>query len=353
MEPRRDSKKGQENSRFARRVLIVIGLAALAFIAWQLRSVLLLLFGAILVATIVRAGATPLQKHLHVPERPATILSFLLIAAVIGASGWLLSTQLTQQTQALAKTLPNSIANLDRSLASIGLNHPIDAFLAQLQSRGGSLVARFAQFASWASEALASFLIVVSGGVFLATQPSLYRAGIIKLVPSDRRALVSEALDDCEHALRLWLKGQLIAMLVIGAMTAAGLWLLGIPSWLVLGIIAGFFEFIPFAGPILSAVPAVLIALLHSPELALWTALMYFVVQHAESYLIQPIIQQVAVEIPAVVLLFSLLAFATLFGPIGILFAAPMTVVTYVLVKRLYVIEALDTPTPIPGENKP
>jgi predicted PurR-regulated permease PerM len=79
---------------------------------------------------------------------------------------------------------------------------------------------------------------------------------------------------------------------------------------------------------------------------------MYIFVQHSEAYLIQPVIQQYAVDVPAVVLLFSLLAFAALFGAIGVLFAAPLSVVTYVLVKRLYVIEALDTPTPIPGEDK-
>jgi predicted PurR-regulated permease PerM len=159
-------------------------------------------------------------------------------------------------------------------------------------------------------------------------------------------------MDESENALRLWLKGQLLAMLVIGVMTGTGLWLLGVPSWLVLGILAGFFEFIPFAGPILSAIPAVLIALVQSPELALWTALMYVFVQHSEAYLIQPLIQQYAVDVPAVVLLFSLLAFGVLFGAIGVLFAAPLTVVTYVLVKRLYVREALGTPTPIPGEDK-
>ena len=340
------------DSRFVGRVLIVLGLVAVFFIAWQLRSVLVLLFGAVLVATIVRAVAGPLRTHLRVPETPAMLLSFLLIVGVIGGAGWLLSTQLSQQMHALGDTLPKSLAKLDQTLSGFGFNHPIRAFQAQLHSSGGSLVSWFARFASSASEALASFLIVVSGGVFLATQPRLYRAGMIKLVPERRRHVVAEAMLESERALRLWLKGQLIAMVVIGAMTAAGLWFLGIPSWLVLGILAGFFEFIPFAGPILSAVPAVLLALLHSPELALWTALMYFAVQHAESYLIQPIIQQIAVEVPAVVLLFSLLAFATLFGPIGILFAAPMTVVAYVLVKRLYVIEALDTPTPIPGDEK-
>jgi predicted PurR-regulated permease PerM len=160
-------------------------------------------------------------------------------------------------------------------------------------------------------------------------------------------------MDESEHALRLWLRGQLAAMIIIGVMTGTGLWLLGIDSWLVLGILAGFFEFIPFAGPILSAIPAILIALVQSPELALWTTFMYIFVQHSEAYLIQPLVQQYAVDVPPVVLLFALLAFAVLFGIVGILFAAPLTVVTYVMVKRLYVREALDTPTPIPGEDKP
>ena len=95
-----------------------------------------------------------------------------------------------------------------------------------------------------------------------------------------------------------------------------------------------------------------LIALVQSPEHAVWTGLMYVFVQHSEAYLIQPVIQQYAVDVPAVVLLFSLLAFAVLFGAVGVLFAAPLTVVTYVLVKRLYVRETLGTPTPIPGEDK-
>ena len=93
-------------------------------------------------------------------------------------------------------------------------------------------------------------------------------------------------------------------------------------------------------------------ALAQSSDLALWAVGVYIFVQHSEAYLIQPLIQQYAVDVPAVVLLFSLLAFAVLFGPIGVLFAAPLTVVSYVLVKRLYVREALATPTPIPGEDK-
>jgi predicted PurR-regulated permease PerM len=337
---------------FVRRALIVIGLAALALLAWQLRSVIVLLFGAVVIATIFRSIADPLCRHLHIPDRVAMLTAVFLVFGLLGLVGWLISQQVAAQTDALAETLPTAFERIDQWLSGFGLSHPFQTWLAQLHTQGGTLVSRFGSWLSSASNGLANFLIVVFGGIFLAAEPSFYRTGAIKLIPPSRRGLISEAMDESERALRMWLKGQLLAMAIIGTMTGFGLWLLGIQSWLVLGLLAGFFEFIPFAGPILSAIPGVLIALVHGPELALWTTLMYVFVQHSEAYLIQPLIQQYAVDVPAVVLLFSLLAFAVLFGVIGILFAAPLTVVTFVLVKRLYVIETLDTPTPIPGEDK-
>jgi predicted PurR-regulated permease PerM len=346
-------RKQEGNERiFVRRALIVIALAALALLLWQLRTVLVLLFGAVVMGTIFRAISEPLSKYLRLPDGVAVLAAVLLIVGVLVGVGWLLGQQITAQTDALARTLPRALAQLDDWLGGFGLAHPFQAWFSQLHSSGGTLVSRFGSWLSAASNGAANFLIVFFGGVFLASEPRFYRVGAIKLVPEASRGVFSQALDESERALRLWLKGELIAMLVIGLMTGAGLWLLGVQSWLVLGILAGFFEFIPFAGPILSAIPGVLIALVQSPQLALWTALMYIFVQHSEAYLIQPVIQQYAVDVPAVVLLFSLLAFAALFGPIGVLFAAPLSVVTYVLVKRLYVIEALDTPTPIPGEDK-
>ena len=344
-------KQTEHDRAFVRRALIVIALAALALLLWQLRTVLVLLFGAVVTGTVIRAIAEPMTKHLRLPDGVAVLTSVLLLVAVFGGIGWLLGREIIAQTDALTQTLPKALTQVDDWLGTFGLAHPFQTWFAQLHSSGGTLVSRFGNWLSTASSAAANFLIVFFGGVFLASQPRFYRTGAIKLIPEARRGVLSQALDESEHALRLWLKGELIAMLVIGAMTGAGLWLLGVQSWLVLGILAGFFEFIPFAGPILSAIPGILIALVQSPQLALWTAVMYVFVQHSEAYLIQPIIQQYAVDVPAVVLLFSLLAFAVLFGPIGILFAAPLCVVSYVLVKRLYVIEALDTPTPIPGED--
>jgi predicted PurR-regulated permease PerM len=337
---------------FVRRALIVIALGSLFLLLWQIRYVLLLLFGAVVIATVIRAIADPFTDRLRVPGPASMLIAVLLILLVVGGVAWLLGSQIATQTQTLADTLPAALDRVDDWLAELGLAHPIQSWLAELHTHGGALVSRFGSWASSVSNGIANLLIVFFGGIFLAAKPRFYRTGVIKLVPAESRSIVAEAMDESEHALRLWLRGQLVAMVIIGVMTGAGLWLLGIDSWLVLGILAGFFEFIPFAGPILSAIPAILIALVQSPELALWTALMYIFVQHSEAYLIQPLVQQYAVDVPPVVLLFALLAFAVLFGILGVLFAAPLTVVTYVMVKRLYIREALDTPTPIPGEGK-
>ncbi len=240
---------------------------------------------------------------------------------------------------------------IDLQIAKMGLGHPVGQWMQHAHS-SGLIGSNLEGLLSSLTLGVASFLIVFFGGIFLAAQPRLYGIGLIKLIPAARRRLVAEAMEESDRALRLWLKGQLWAMIAIFLMTWAGLWLLGVPSALVLALISGVLEFIPYAGAITSSVPAIMVAMVRSPELALWVVGLYVVVHHVEAYLVQPVIQQFAVEIPAVITLFSLLAFGLLFGFLGVLLAAPLAVVSYVLVKRLYMIEALDTPTPIPGENK-
>lgn len=346
MSTRRDNG---ETGRFVSRALIVIALAAGVFLLWELRFVLVLLFGAVVVATILRAIARPFSRWLRFPDSLAVLSSVLVVAAVIAGTAWAMGAQIAAQTQFVSEVLPEGVETVDAWLEHYGFRQPIQGWLDELQSGGGSIISRVGGLLTSFGTGLANFLLVLFGGIFLAAQPRFYRTGAIKLIPPARRGLVAEAMDESETALRLWLKGQVISMAIIGVLTGAGLWLLGIESWLVLGILAGLLEFVPFAGPILAAIPGILIALVVSPQLALWTTLMYVAVQQVESYIVQPLVQQYAVHIPPVVLLFALLTFTMLFGIIGVLFAAPLAVVSYVLVKRLYVVEALDTPTPIPG----
>jgi predicted PurR-regulated permease PerM len=341
--------RARDDRLFVRRVLIVLGLLALFFLAWELRALLVMLFGAVVVATVFRSIADPIHQWARLPNGVSVALAVAIVFGLLGVLFAVFGAQIGSQIALLSKTLPSAWESLQARVGDSGLLR--QAMEHVRQSTGGG-VGNLGRTIMSAGSAIADALVVIFGGIFLAAQPRFYKSGAIKLVPEGKRELMSQAMDDSERALRLWLKGQLVAMVVVGLLTGIGLWALGMKSALALGLLAGLLEFVPFAGPVLAAVPAVLIGLSVSPELALSVVLLYTAVQQFEGYVLQPVVQQFAVDLPGVVLIFSLIGFGMLFGVIGIIFAAPLAVVSYVMVKRLYVREALGTATPIPGEDK-
>ena len=339
-----------ETSRFIRRVLIVLGLVSLFLLAWHLRSVLLMLFGAIVVATVFRSLADKFQGVTGCrPGLAMTMAIIIILGAALGLIA-LFGSHVGSQVETLRETLPAAWKSLEARLGDYGLGDHLRS-IAESANKGSSL-AGVSQTIMSVGNSIAETLVVIVAGIFLALQPRFYATGAIKLVPPAKRKLVAEAMEECENALQLWLKGQLIAMVVVGLLTGFGLWALGVPSALVLGLLAGVLEFIPFAGPIIAMIPAVLLALAVSPDMALYVLLLYLAVQQFEGNVLTPVVQQYAVDLPGVILLFSLIAFGLVFGTLGVILAAPLAVVCYVLVKRLYVVEALHTATPIPGEKK-
>ena len=344
-----ESRTGLSEAQFVRRVLIIIGLVALALLAWSLRTVLLMVFGAIVVATLFRALSAQFEK-LRLPSGAALAMSVLTVFGVVGVSVALFGAQVAEQTESLTQAVPKAWETLRGRIEGFGLGIDLD----QLNPAGkaSGLASTAGNFLMSVGSGLADALLIIVGGIFIAASPRFYRVGAVKLVPEHRRHLIWTALEDSGKALQLWLKAQLLTMLLVGIVTGLGLWLIGIPSWLALALLAALLEFVPYVGPVLAAIPAVLIAAAIDPQLALWTVGVYLVVQQIEGNLLQPLLQQWAVDLPGAVLLFSLLACGTLFGALGVIFAAPLTVVIYVLVKRLYVREALETATPTPGEDK-
>lgn len=338
------------DSLFIRRVLIVLALGSLFLLAWLLRELLLTLFGAVVVATVFRSIADRICRLVKVGEGVAVALAILLVLATVGALIALFGAHVTQQVETLDKSLPAAWTSFEERVDALGLGDQLRRLAEGFRQSSGSF-ASLTQAALSIGNAIAGLLIILFGGIYLAVQPRLYRIGAIKLIPAAKRPLVDEAMGESETALRLWLKGQLMAMVAVGLLTWFGLWLLGMPSAMVLGLIAGVLEFIPFLGPLLAAVPGVLLALAVSPDLALWVMLVYFLVQQLEGYVVTPLIQQYEVKLPGVILLFAVFGFGILFGVLGVVLAAPLTVVIYVLIKRLYVIETLHTATPIPGEK--
>lgn len=337
---------------FVRRVLIVLGFTSLFLIAWQLRTLLLMLFGAVVVATVFRAFADRICNLTGWRNGVGTALSIAIILGIGVGLIALFGTHVVQQVQTLRETLPAAWRILELRMGDLGLGEQLKSLAQSVKAPGGSSFSAFGRTVLSIGSGIADVLVVLVAGIFLATQPRFYLTGAVKLVPAGKRPLALEAMTESERALRLWLRGQLIAMIVVGLLTGFGLRALGMPSAFTLGLLAGVLEFIPFAGPILSMIPAILLALAVSPDQALWVLLLYFAVQQFEGYILTPLVQQYAVDLPGVVLLFALIAFGALFGTLGVILAAPLTVVTYVLVKRLYVIETLHTPTPIPGTDE-
>ena len=349
------AKVNSENSdtaQFVRRVLIVLALASLFFLLWKLRSLVLMFFGAIVIATLFRSLADPVRRWTGVPEGVSVAIAVLFVAGVVATIAFLFGAQIGTQFRNLTETLPDAWGALEARIGDFGLRGGLRELLAGSGTGGTGMLSSIGRMIMSVTGSIADTLVVIFGGIYLAAQPWLYRTGAIKLVPASKRGLMAEAMDDSEKALRLWLKAQLVSMTIVGILVYVGLKLLGVPSALALALIAFSLEFIPFAGPIIAAIPAILLALLQGPTTALWVAGLYTVIQQLEGNVVYPLVQQWAVHVPAVLLLFSLIGFGILFGIVGVIFAAPLTVVTYVLVKRLYVQEALKTKTPIPGEDQ-
>jgi predicted PurR-regulated permease PerM len=194
-------------------------------------------------------------------------------------------------------------------------------------------------------------VLVLVAAIFLASDPATYRRGLLLLMPAKAEATASLALDDAARGLKGWMVGQAVSSLVVVALTGGGLALLGVPAAGGLGLIAGLLDVIPMIGPIIAGIPAVLLAFTVSPATALWTLVLFLVIQQLQGNFLQPMIQKQAVDVPPAVLLFAVVAAGVLFGFLGVLLAAPLTVVVYVLVQRVYVKTLLGKTIKIAGAD--
>lgn len=342
--------KADNHRVFIERLVIAVLVVGIALLLWNLRALVMLAFGAALVAFILNLIASPIRERLRVPAPLALLAAVAIVAAVLVVAIWTFGAQVAVQAQALRELIPGAWAAVQARLEAWGLGPALREASTSLTG-GGSVLANLGNIAVSIGNGLVDILLVLVGGIYLAAQPALYRTGLIKLVPKRGRALATDTLDASGRALRLWLLGRLVSMAVVGLLTWIGLVLIGVPSALALALLAALLEFIPFLGPILAAVPAVMLAFADSPQTALWTILLFVAIQQLEGNVLEPLVQQRAVDLPPALLLFALVAGGLVFGAAGVVLAAPFTVVLFVLVKRLYVREALDTPTTLPGET--
>lgn len=316
------------------RIVCAAAAAAVAlYFLWLLSSLLFLAFGAALLATLLRAIADFLERQLRIPRGAAYACAILALAAFLVGATWLLGAQLSAQADALAERVPTS---LDALQAWLRGHAWLSALAQDFGSRFPHLAARLGTLALTGIDVAVGLLLVVFGGIYLGAEPRLYRDGAVALLPPARQALGSRALELGAYAMRRWLLSQLIDMLIVGLLTGIGLWVTGVPSPLALGLITGLSSFVPYIGAFISGFFAILIAFGESPQLALWALAVYVGVQLIEGHLIIPFVQRWAIAVPPALVLFAVAGMGYAFGPLGLLFGAPLVVVLYVLVRHLY-----------------
>ena len=330
--------------------LAVGGIVVLALLAWQLMNVFLLAFAAIVIASILIALADLIRRVLPLSQGWAVGVAVLAVVLATGAFSMFMGAQVSGQVADLFNRLPREIAAFGDMIGVPDLADRITTQIGDFAGRGNVLLS-IAGYTTGILGIAADIFLVLVASIYVAQRPELYRRGALALFPANVRHYVGPATKHAGRALRLWLLGQLASMVIVGVAVGVGLWLIGVPSALALGLFAGLAEFVPVVGPIVSAVPGLLLALPEGNTTVLWVLALYVVIQQFESNVIVPIIQRHAVELPPALGLFALVALSVLFGPLGMLLSTPLTVVLFVAVKELYVRDTLKQETEVPGES--
>ena len=319
---------------------ITVATVVLIILLWYIVDVLLLVFAAVLLALLFRAPADWLARHTPLSPGWSLAVALLALAVLVGLVGWLFGHVVAEQAEQLARRLPEiarwvqeRMTRYDWAMEYVRPEKILDGGESQFLGKGLRAI-------STTFGAVANLGIVLLMALFLAVQPGLYINGFVRLVPIPRRPRAREVLDAAGHTLRRWLVGQLVLMLVVALLTTTGLWALGMPFPLALGLLAGLLTFVPYLGPILALVPAALVALPEGPLLAAYVVALYIGVQIIEG-LLEPIVQQRAVYLPPVLLIFAQVVLGILTGPLGVVLATPLAAATMVVVNRLYIEDVL------------
>ncbi|MEO8946107.1 MAG: AI-2E family transporter [Gemmatimonadaceae bacterium] len=269
-----------------------------------------------------------------------------------GLVGSLLSDESDSTTVApLTEHQPDSIAEPGPTIAD-SLVH-LRALRERLLSRSSGGTGYIYPVIHSTVEAAAGIVIIFFMAIYIGADPRLYRNGIVALIPHRSRKRGEQVLEAITLALRRWLVTQLIAMVVMGLVATAVLTALNVRAALPLGILSGLLQFVPMAGPLISAIPAIAMGFVDSPEKAAAVMVAFYIIHFLESHVLIPLLMKEGVNLPPVLTVLTQAGMALAFGVMGLFVAVPLLVLVMILVKMLYVEDVVGDPTPLPFVTEP
>src|SRR5690606_15710266 len=327
---------------YIKKVWITNGIVSLTAVSLLLLeatfNVFLLIFAGILIAVFFRGLSGLIQRKTAWNEKVCVGISIAGSLALVVGFFWLIGAQIQTQIAELAETLPKTIENAKSRLEGTPIGDRIidraasdESIKSVQQFAGGFFRSTFGVFGD--------LYVLFFVGIFLTLAPATYINGVVELVPTKGQKKARRIFQELGEQLRNWLKGTLMSMFVVFVLTAIGLFILGIPLWLVLALLAGLLSFIPNFGPILALIPAVLVGFMQSPQTAFWVIGIYMFIQFVESNFITTLIQQKMVNMGPALIISAQMILGALTGSWGLILSTPLTVVVMVLVRQLYIEE--------------
>jgi len=320
------------------RASALVGSAALLLYGlWLIPSLLMILVTGLLFGTLLYTGGAWTAAKLRLPHAGGVvvlsmgivalgIVIFLTVLPSFVAELDAINDRLMTGFQAVETTVPSEWqSDLDIQNAADFFTQISGGVYEQLVAVGSGVV-----------EATTAIVVSIIITLYLAFQPQQYYDGFLSLIPSGRQEPVRESLAIAASTLSGWFIGRVSSMVIVGLGTYGALLLLGVPAAFALAMIAGLLSFIPNLGPLLSFIPAGLVALSVSGWMVLYVAVLYVGIQTLESYFITPMIQKKMVDLLPVVVISAQLMFGLWFGLVGVLVAAPLVAVGQALLTRWY-----------------
>lgn len=321
-----DTAEFKSRARFV--ILFATGVFLVLSVVWVGRLVLLLLFAATLVALMLTTAADWAHVKLKLPRSIALTLVITTGAGLIALGIWLRGSEIAEQFAKLQVDLPLATRKLLAQFEATDWGSWLVArFGDNTQQLGGLTFAmsHIGGIVLGGATAITGLIIISMASLYFAAEPDSYLQGLRRVVPRSYWPSLERCLTSATQQLRWWLLAKLVSMVAVGLLVSIGLWILGIPLWGTLGIITAALTFIPNAGPILSAIPAGLLAFAISPSKGLLTILLFFVVHFIEGNFVTPLAERQIVKLPPGLTLAVQLFLASVAGVLGVALAAPLT----------------------------
>lgn len=316
-------------STFLRAAIIVLALLFFYKIAHILAIILL----SVVIASALEPAIRKLT-HWHIPRVLAVLLVYLIGLGGFGFASYFLIPPLLEDMSASLVNLPLLIQRAFEQLAGrvefLALSDFEPSFqnaVLQAESYLHGIASGFLGLASFVFGGITSFIFILVISFYLAVQEDGVKNFLRLITPKEYEEYLIRIWQRTQEKFGRWMQGQLLLAIIVGALVYIGLTILQVRYALTLALLAAVFEIIPFFGPILAAVPGVIVASLQAPLLGVFALILYVIVQQLENHLVYPVVVRKTIGIPPLIAIIALLIGGKTWGFMGFVLAIPLAVV--------------------------